>query len=393
MSLECNYFQNHLCRSCQWIEFSADEQIAKTEKMIRDLLPGNLEPSVRSPSHGFRNRVKMSVTGTTEHPLIGLLGKENLDQGQDLTSCPIQHPELNQLFSAMPEFIRKFNLIPYHIESRTGELKGFIAFYSQNDGEMYLRFILRSKECISRIKKLVPELQTRFPKLLCISANIQAIPHAILEGPEEIILTAQDYIHYTLLSDRDAHPTKLKLAPQAFVQTNTTVANKLYSAAAQWIGEIRQNEKIRMLELFCGQGAFSFTAIQNLDAVLGIEVNEAAVKTATETAAKLKLPHLQFKAIDVNDHLGTPLKSLIDEFKPNLILANPPRRGLSESLQWIDSAQPTYVIYSSCEIKTLAADIQKLAQCYVIHRIQLFDLFPHTEHFETLVLLKRKVIA
>jgi 23S rRNA (uracil747-C5)-methyltransferase len=67
---------------------------------------------------------------------------------------------------------------------------------------------------------------------------------------------------------------------------------------------------------------------------------------------------------------------------------NPPRRGLSEATQLILDLLPPYFIYSSCDAKTLAIDLEKLSHKYEIYKIQIFDMFPHTSHFETLVLLK-----
>jgi len=313
----------------------------------------------------------MVVTGTSESPIIGLLGDEKLDQGRELLSCPIHHPKLNQVIEALPEFIRNFNLIPYRIETRQGELKGLILFYSPGTKQMYLRFVLRSKECVSRIQKLLPSLQARFPEIQCVSANIQPIPHAILEGPEEIFVTQAHTI------DHQLGTLVLKLAPQAFVQTNVEVATQLYQTAANWIAEIKPS---MMLELFCGQGAFSFFAAKSATRILGIEINEDAVNTANITAKNLKLAHLTFQCMD--------LQKEIPNWNADLILVNPPRRGLGISVNLIEQQHPKYLVYSSCSVATLAKDLEKLGPRYQIKKIGIFDLFPHTEHFETLVLLE-----
>ncbi len=337
-----------------------------------------LEPSVHSPLQGFRNRAKMIVTGSVENPVVGLLGEDNLDQGREILYCPIHAPKLNQIIASIPEFIRSYNLIPYNIKERRGELKGLIAFYSPVTHQAYLRFILRSKECVARIKKLVPVLQSRLPEVLCITANIQSIPHAIQEGPEEIYLTDRKDI------DLQVGPICLKLSPQAFVQTNMTVATELYQTGARWIQEAQPK---KVLELFCGQGAFSLVTAQSATAVeefLGIELNRDAVRSANETAKLLGLRHVKFQASD-----AIRAKSDIQAFRPDLVLVNPPRRGLTEGAGILKAALPQYVIYSSCSIKTLASDLRVLSESYRIKRVQLFDMFPHTAHFETLVWLER----
>ena len=360
MNTFCTYYNQQECKSCTWIEVPYAEQLKRKEN------------AVPSSPIGFRNRAKMIVTGTSEKPIIGLTGGETLDEGRELLHCPIQNPKLNEVIAALPEYIREFNLIPYQIENRKGELKALILFYSPLTNQMYLRFILRSKECVSRITKLLPKLQSQFPHLVCVTANIQPVPQAILEGKEEIFITEQKFIAHQL-----GHLT-LNLAPQAFVQTNAEVATKLYQLAADWITEIKPE---KMLELFCGQGAFSLFAAKSAKKIVGIEINEEAVKTANETARKLGYSHLSFECRDAKD---TP------SIGADLILVNPPRRGLGESIEIILNAEPKHLIYSSCSAESLNKDLQKLATQYSIVKKQVFDLFPHTEHFETLVHLERK---
>ncbi len=375
----CSYFNQGQCRSCKWIELDYSNQLEQKEQQIREALdffpPFVLEKSVRSPTQAFRNRAKMVVTGSVENPIIGLAGEVRLDEGRQLLACPIHHWRLNEVIASMPGYIQQFNLIPYRIQERTGELKGLIAFYSPITDQMYLRFILRSKECIARIKKMIPALQLQFPALVCISANIQPIPHAILEGPEEVILTEKGVIDHQIGSIR------LKLAPQAFVQTNLHVAAELYQAAADWISEAHPG---KVLELFCGQGAFSFFAAKSAAQFLGIEINSDAVRSAHESAQALGLTHLRFKSSD-----ATRVEAEIVEFQPDLILANPPRRGLADGIKMIQQYLPKQFLYSSCAIETLASDLKKLSSDYRLRKVQLFDMFPHTSHFETLVWIER----
>ena len=197
----------------------------------------------------------MAVTGTLEKPIIGLTGEFRLDEGRELLECPIQHPRINQLMAALPTLIRQCGLTPYQIEKRTGELKGLIAFYSPLSEQMYLRFVLHSRAYIAQLNtqiSILSVLQEQFSELVCISANIQPIPHAILEGPEEIILTKRDSI------DHQIGDLCLKLTPQAFVQTNFSVSTELYQTAARWIG-ISKAEKVlsflwtRSVQFFCRQ--------------------------------------------------------------------------------------------------------------------------------------------
>ena len=382
----CNYYNQNICRSCSWLEIPYAEQIAKKEARLKEALSFlpelNLIPSAVSPQTGFRNKAKMTVAGTTAKPIIGILGDSGLDDGRELLSCPIHHPKLNAVISALPEWIQAANLIPYQITARTGELKSVILFYSEDSNEMYLRFVLRSQECISRIRKLLPKMQAAFPELNCISANLQPIPHAILEGPEEFILTDKSAIRHQVGN------LSLSLSPQAFVQTNSKLARELYQTAANWIAKIKPE---RFLELFCGQGAFSFFAAPYVKESFGVEINPDAVRAACLTASQMNLPHLHFICADVNSESENSVSALAEKINPDCVLVNPPRRGLGKTgVELILAQKPAHFIYSSCSVESFAEDLQKLSGHYHVMQIQIFDLFPHTPHFETLALLRRQ---
>ncbi len=390
LSTFCHSFNSGHCRSCTEIEQPLEDQLRSKEARLAQALsflgPIKWSESVQSPSQEFRNRAKLSVTGSVSSPIVGLLGvgtrPAELDQGRVLLDCPIHHPKLNQLIALLPEWITSAGIEPYQIAQQRGELKGVIAFFSENPRaqmpEMYLRFVLRSRAAIDRIQKNYPKLQQAVPELVCVSVNLQPVAHAILEGEEEIILTPRNEIRYEL------GEVPLRLSPQAFVQTNSQVAEKLYQTAADWISEIRPRT---MLELFCGQGAFSFFARSSADRIVGVEINADAVVRANQTARELGLSHVQFVQGDVQDRQA--LGRQLVEIAPDLILVNPPRRGLGKSCALILEHAPQWVVYSSCAVSSLASDLQVLQGRYRLRKAQIFDLFPHTQHFETLVLLER----
>jgi 23S rRNA (uracil747-C5)-methyltransferase len=361
----CAYFNANICRSCELLPVDYSQQIRNKEAVLLKALDSRIAllPSVTSKETGFRNKAKLVVSGTLEKPLIGLIDKEILE-------CPVHDPAINRLLIDLVPFIQEAKLIPYNISERKGELKGLIVFHGT---EMYLRFVLRSKEPLDRIKKHLPRLMSKYPELASVSVNIQPIHSAILEGDEEVSLSARDHIIHEI------NGMKLKLRPRAFVQTNQEVAGKLYSTAASWVKELKVK---KFLELFSGQGAFSFHCAPFVQEARGVEINQDAVMVANEAAKEFKLDHLKFVSLDAGKS-----SEIVKEFSPDLILVNPPRRGLSESISVLKNQKPEWIIYSSCSVESLATDLQGLSE-YKIERAQLFDMFPHTSHFETLVLLK-----
>jgi 23S rRNA (uracil747-C5)-methyltransferase len=378
MDTFCSYFNEKICHSCTLIDRSYSAQLAAKSSKLQEALAHlgeyQLLPVVSSETVGFRNKAKLIVTGTTQDPIIGLTGTSDIDQGRDIRECPLHHSLINKIINDLPIFIRQANLTPYLIKEKKGELKGVILYYSQESQSAYLRFVLRSKESVDRIRKNIANLTGIHPYLKCISVNIQPVAHAILEGTEEIFIGQEDSIPHAM------DGVEMSLHPQGFVQTNQAVATRLYQTAALWVKEVGAK---KFVELFSGQGAFSFFIQKYVDTALGIEINEDAVARANRTATTLGLNHLRFIASDA----ALVEKELISA-QAEMLLVNPPRRGLSTSLTLIKNNPSPYMIYSSCNVITLAQDLTALKDIYRPQKVQLFDMFPHTEHFETLVLLK-----
>ncbi len=380
MKTFCRYFNEGVCRSCDQLGIEYGLQLRRKEAILCEALgalaPVKLLPSVPSPLQGFRNKAKFIVTGEAQAPVIGLLGQESPDQGRELLQCPLHVAEINACLPTVKEFITLANLVPYKISERRGELKGLIFFLSPETRSLYLRFVLRSKESLDRLRKHQSFLMDRVPGLTCLSATIQPVHKAVLEGEEEIFLTEATSIPHRL------GPVTLGMDPRAFVQTNQAIAGELYRTAAEWV---RASPGDRFLELFCGLGAFSFFSAPYVSEGLGIELNGDAVIAANRSATDLGLHQLKFKEANA-EKVGDELKA----FAADIILVNPPRRGIGTASELLLAARPQTILYSSCDYTSLAMDLLKLSSGYEVEAAQIFDMFPHTSHFETLVRLRRR---
>ena len=375
MNTFCEYFDKSLCRSCHLIPMSYENQIIQKESLLLNKLnitKDLLLPTITSNPLGFRNKVKLAVGLANGKITFGIVDKNG--NSTDLSACPVQHPQINLMLPVIRSFIELTKLSVYHPTTQKGELKNLIIYFNPHTHESYLRFVLRSKEAHSRLIKYQDVLLQDISHLKVITINIQPSPHPILEGEEEIVLTKATHLNHQL---GEIH---FKLSSQGFVQTNLEVSQQLYQSASHWIKDL--NSKT-FLELFSGQGAFSFFAAAHVKKALGIEINSSAVESANLSAKELNLSHLTFKCLDAKD-----IQEEITHFAPELILANPPRRGLAESIELINNSHCEYFIYSSCNFETLASDIRALSN-FKIEKAQIFDMFAHTEHFETLVLLKK----
>lgn len=129
---------------------------------------------------GFRNKAKMVVSGSVEKPLLGMLHRDGTPE--DLTGCPLYPASFEPVFAALKPFIARAGLTPYNVARKRGELKYLLLTESQMDGGMMLRFVLRSQAKLEQLRAALPWLQVQLPQLKVITANIQPVHMAIMEG-------------------------------------------------------------------------------------------------------------------------------------------------------------------------------------------------------------------
>ncbi len=244
-------------------------------------------------------------------------------------------------------------------------------------GEFMLRFVLRSKDAIARIERELPALLTAFPAIKVVSVNLQPVHMARLEGEEEIFLTEATRLEEVF------NGVPLFIRPKSFFQTNPEVAASLYATAANWVDELAPQS---LWDLFCGVGGFGLHCASADLPVTGIEIEAEAIDCAKTSARALALENLSFAALDSTDFAKGQQAAQV----PEVIIVNPPRRGIGEALcHSLSEFAPRAILYSSCNPETLAKDLA-LISGYRIARVQLFDMFPHSDHFEVLCLLLKQ---
>lgn len=375
----CDYFEAGRCRSCSLIETPYDAQLRDKQLRCREILPSVADsawlPPVRSADHDFRNKAKLVVGGVAGHVTLGILGPDG--QGVDLRDCLIQSPGIRRVIPKLAEFLDATGLEPYDVPRRRGELK-FVHVTEAPGGDLMLRFVVRSEHALGRLRRGLSELRANVPHAVVISVNLLPEHKAVLEGEREEMLLGS-----SLSMELDG--IALHLRPQSFFQTNTFVARELYGQAAGWV---RRVDPASLWDLYCGVGGFALhcAAVLRSDAdVLGVELSEAAVRSARRSAREAGIA-ARFDAADATDFaLGAAPEAI-----PELVIVNPPRRGIGAELAaWLEnSAGVSDVIYSSCNPESLARDLAAMPS-FQVREARIFDMFPHTRHLEVAVLLAR----
>jgi 23S rRNA (uracil747-C5)-methyltransferase len=371
----CSYFDAERCRSCALIEQPYTEQLAAKQRHAESALGGPADLAwsapVASRESGFRNKAKMVVSGTAEEPTLGILDPDG--RGVDLRDCGLYTPGLHASFPRLAEFVVAAGLTPYDIPLRAGELK-YLLVTESPDGDLMLRLVLRSQEPVARIRKHLPGLMRALPRLRVVSVNLHPEHKATVEGEREIVLTEQDTVRMRL-NGIDMH-----VRPQSFFQTNTDVAAALYRQAREWVSEAAPAS---IWDLYCGVGGFALHCADPGRDVIGIETSREAIASAELSARQAGLRRVAFRVDDATAF------ALGAREAPELVIVNPPRRGLGDELcRWLESSSVRRVIYSSCHSGSLARDLASMPSLRP-RRARLLDMFPHTVHYEVLTLLER----
>lgn len=386
--MDCPHRQGD-CRSCQWLALPYAQQLSQKQQHLKqqlapiDCTSAQWLSPFASPQQGFRNKAKMVVSGAVERPILGILRENDPHSAVDLCDCPLYPAHFSEIFPILKDFIGRAGLVPYNIAKQKGELKYILLTESTSSGALMLRFVLRSESKLPLIRRELPKLLGKLPHLAVVTANIQPQHAAILEGEQEIFLTEQQ------LLPENFNGIPLFIRPQGFFQTNPVVAAGLYATAQQWVRDLPVK---KLWDLFCGVGGFGLHCAKALQekqgeevALTGIEISPSAILAAGTSAQTLGLNNVHFQSLDAaNFALNQQAE------KPDLVIVNPPRRGIGKALsEFLNEMQPHFILYSSCNAVSIGKDLTALTR-YRPAKIQLFDMFPHTAHYEVLVLLEKQ---
>ena len=389
--MRCHHFDSGACRSCTLLDLPRPRQLARGRERVEQLLAPHLAPGtiwsepIVGAEQGFRARGKMAVGGTAQAPLLTLPGQS---AGTDLCDCPLYPEGVEEVLEGAKALIRRAQIPPYDVARRRGEIKNVLVT-SSPDGEHLLRFVLRSTAALERLREHLPRLLEAHPSVVSVSANIHPEHTTRVEGEEEILLAGAGR-----LAVRTGDVT-LFSRPQSFLQTHTEVAGALYRQGAEWAREIagaREDQEtgpgLRIWDLYCGLGGFALHLALALPAarVTGVEVSAPAIDGARE-GAEAAGARVRFLAADATawaiEEAAGPAGP------PDIVVVNPPRRGLGPELAgWLERSGVRDVLYSSCNPASLADDLAAMPSLRIVAG-RYVDMFPHTEHAEVIVRLRR----
>lgn len=391
---DCPHFGD--CGGCLYQTLPYDEQLkikaGQVKKLMDDVIDYEYEflGIEGSPMKtNYRNKMEFSFGDEyKDGPLaLGLHKKGSFYDILNVTGCTIVNNDYNIILKSVSSLVAKHNMKFFHKITHEGYLRHLLVRRAEKTGEILIDIITTTQTpSISEPDYTEERFLTEFKETLLalpLSGKIAGILHTkndsfadAVRNDGTTILYGNEFIYEELLGLR------FKISTFSFFQTNSPGAEVLYSKAREFVGTTK--DKI-IFDLYSGTGTIAQLLAPVAKKVVGVEIIEEAVEAAKINASLNGLDNCEFIAGDV-------LK-VIDSIteKPDLIVLDPPRDGVNpKALDKIINYGVDRIVYISCKPTSLARDIEIFNERgYRVEKIQCVDMFPETQHVETIALLKR----
>jgi 23S rRNA (uracil1939-C5)-methyltransferase len=373
------------CGGCRFQDLAYEAQIAAKHDQVRDALQrigGLPDPPLEAivPAEEifhYRNKLEYSFTQTPAGPALGFHKAGRWDEVLEIEKCWLTTDVGNAIRNAVRDWARAEHLEAYDQEHQTGYLRHLVVREGRNTGQVLVMLVTAPGERFER-DELVDTLR-RFPEVRSVHWAVNDTPAEVTNLPSTL-LWGEEAIEEELLGLR------FRIRPNAFLQTNTRMAERLYELARE-AAAVQRDETV--YDLYCGTGTIGLTLARDALTVWGVEVSEESVACAIENAELNGIANAAFFAGEV----GASLAELADRAgAPDVVVVDPPRAGLSgKAVRRIGRLEPKRVVYVSCNPTTLAGNVKELAADWglQLRRVTPVDMFPHTPHVEAVALLTR----
>jgi 23S rRNA (uracil1939-C5)-methyltransferase len=375
------------CGGCRFQDLAYERQLEAKAGQVADAMARiggftdlELAPAVPAESiFHYRNKLEYSFTETPDGVGLGLHRAGRWDEVLDIEKCWLTTDVGNAIRNAVREWARAEGLSVYDQATHEGYLRHLIVREGRNTAQA-LVVLVTAPGRLDGEERLVETLQ-RIPE-------VRSVYHAVNDRPAEVtnvpgkLLWGEDAIEEEILGLR------FRVRPNAFFQTNTAMAEVLYSLALEYAGLTGEET---VFDLYCGTGTIGLSMAREALTVWGVEVSEESVACAIENAELNGITNTAFFAGEVGDSI----EELHERAgKPDVVVVDPPRAGLSgKALRRIARLEPARIVYVSCNPTTLAGNAKDLVgeYGYRLERARPVDMFPHTPHIETVALFVRRV--
>jgi 23S rRNA (uracil1939-C5)-methyltransferase len=371
------------CGGCRFQDLAYERQLEAKEQQVADALrriAGIAEPPLREivpavEQFRYRNKLEYSFTQLEDGPTLGFHRAGRWDEVLEIEECWLTTDLGNRVRNAVREWAREERLRAYDQATGEGYLRHLVYREGRNTGQVLVQLVTAPGERFET--GYLVEVLRRFPEIRSIHWSINDTPAEVTNLPTRL-LWGEDAI------EEELNGLRFRVRPNAFLQTNTAMAERLYELAGDAAG-LTGSETL--YDLYCGIGTIGLVLARRALTVWGIDVSEESIACALENADLNGVTNAAFFAGNV----GEAVEELADRAgPPDVAVVDPPRAGLAgKALRRVGRLGPPRLVYVSCNPTTLAGDAKQLAADWGYRLVQAtpVDMFPHTPHVETVALL------
>ena len=389
------------CGGCTWQHISYSDQLRFKEQHVRDHIQriAGLDPDIVKPIIGCDNEIyyrnKMEYSFATRRWLTqeeinreeyvddrqfsaGLHAPGRFDKILNLNECHLQDPVSFQILDFVRDYCLNNDIPAFNQRENEGFMRHLMIRNSHFTDDFMVN-IVTYEDDRELMKKLSDALLKEFPVITTIVNNVNDQPNPTAIGRYENVIYGPGFI----VDHIGNH--SFKIHPNAFFQTNTHQAEKLYSVAREFT---ELDSGGHLLDLYCGVGTLSLYMADVADKVTGIEIVEVAVENARFNAVENGVNNVEFVLGDMKDTFNDEF--LAKNGMPDCVITDPPRSGMHPDVViQLSSLDVDRLVYVSCNPSTMARDLQILKEFYNVEAVQPVDMFPQTYHIEAVAKLTR----
>jgi len=365
-----------------WQVLPYDKQLEIKSRQVDDALRrlGHLDGFELLPIIGaeqqwrYRNKLEFSFgTGPDGELICGFHAPGSWEDIVPVEDCLLQSERGNEARRAVLAWAREQGYSAYDRRTQIGALRNLVIREGRRTGELQVRLVVSEG-----VEVDAGPLHAAVAADSLLVTEIATVGETTAGGETELVAGEA-----TIAEELGG--LRFRLSGQAFFQTNTEMAEKLYAAAADVAG-LQGWE--RVYDLFCGIGTIGLSLASRSGEVWGLEIVEEAIADAIDNAKANDIANARFFAGDVR----LALRELVEKAgRPDVVVVDPPRAGLSQKVvRRVLEASPKRIVYVSCNPTTLAPNAAQMVEAgYVLKTVQPVDMFPQTPHIECVALLER----
>jgi 23S rRNA (uracil1939-C5)-methyltransferase len=365
-----------------WQVLAYELQLREKESQVRDALERlggferpPVEPIVPAAQRfRYRNKVEYSFgTGDDGQLVLGFHRRGRFDLIDDVTRDVLASERVDELREAVKAWCREEGLSAWDRRAQTGLLRNLVVREGRRTGMLQGRVVTSPGGDFR-----AAQLAAAVPADSLLWTRAASVAETTREG-------ATERVKGSPWLDEELCGLRFRMSPDAFFQTNTEMAERLYGTAVELAGLTGRE---RVLDLFCGIGTIALVMALDAAEVWGVELVEEAVADAIENARLNGVDNARFFAGDVR----LAMRPLLERSgRPDVVVVDPPRAGLSQKVvRRVLEAEANRVVYVSCNPTTLAPNARQMADAgFALRTVRPVDMFPQTPHIECVALLER----